>query len=64
VAEGNGLLNRPVGIHPLRGFESRPLRFFMRKSGFLTVYRDAAGDKLPGAAQSCRIHSERKTFEA
>ena len=26
AAEGNGLLNRPVGINPLRGFESRPLR--------------------------------------
>ncbi len=27
MAEGNGLLNRPVGKNPLRGFESRPLRF-------------------------------------
>ena len=26
MAEGNGLLNRPVGISPQRGFESRPLR--------------------------------------
>jgi hypothetical protein len=27
VAEGNGLLNRRMGINPYRGFESRPLRF-------------------------------------
>jgi hypothetical protein len=28
-AEGNGLLNRPVGNNPLRGFESRPLRYLV-----------------------------------
>jgi hypothetical protein len=27
VAEGNGLLNRRVGISSHRGFESRPLRW-------------------------------------
>ena len=29
MAEGNGLLNRRVGIYLHRGFESRPLRFFV-----------------------------------
>ena len=29
VAEGNGLLNRRTGISPYRGFESRPLRWFL-----------------------------------
>ena len=32
MAEGNGLLNRPVGINPLRGFESRPLRYWLLKT--------------------------------
>ena len=27
AAEGNGLLNRRMGKHPYRGFESRPLRY-------------------------------------
>ena len=29
AAEGNGLLNRRMGKHPYRGFESRPLRYFV-----------------------------------
>ena len=34
MAEGNGLLNRPVGINPPRGFESRPLRFSAKIGAF------------------------------
>ena len=30
AAEGNGLLNRRTGYPRYRGFESRPVRFFMR----------------------------------
>ena len=43
MAEGNGLLNRRMGINPYRGFESRPLRSTLRYSrkGRLTAERQA-----------------------